>query len=660
MKTFVCLIAILFYTVPAFPNTITNGKVTYMVPGTSISYLEDADGKLTFSDVLTNGIFQRLNQPIANFSSSRSVFWLRFEVLNNTESKLFLEIGNPLLNEIEVYSGYYHQDFIKAGVFGNHFPFQNRLVPINTYLVDPLVNAGESKIIYLKIKSTEPVEVPITLGTIEAFLSLHHKVDFFEGLYFGFVVLILLYNLFLFFTVKERIYLYYVIYVVGMLFMMAHFKGYTFEYLWPDNAEKNKYFSIIYSFGSFSGIVFSIKFLKSKLYTPVLYNFTYVFLLVFTASVILNFAGFHFESNLIEMMAGMTGCVYVLALGISAYYKGNKSAKYHILAFGFIVAGAFITVIYYLNLIPHHALFANAVLIGSAMELLFLSLALADKINNYKTEIANAQAIMIQQLKENEKLKDQLNKELEAMVLERTKELKEKKAQIDLLFYKASHDIKGPLRSITSLAQMAITDFDDNVRTKIYLQNIFNASTNVSNKVTELLELAKLKETRFLFEEIKVKEMIDEILISLQNLPEYSRMSFDISVENNLMMVSDKKAVFSVLQNIIENAIKYNDPSKEKSVLKINISKSAKNYLFVFEDNGIGVPANKKEKIFDMFYKVNEKSIGSGMGLHIVKETIKKMGGNIEVNSEEKVGTSFVISIPVSNNVQLSLQQQMV
>lgn len=643
-----CLI--FHFSCPATGISIKDNQV-HFIRGEQLEFLEDTSGKLSLDAVVANRNFKTLPQPVPNFGHTRSVVWLKFDISNLTNEDVFLEIGNPLLNHIEVYSLSPGKS-ARKGTYGNQLSFYKRTIPVNTFLVDPSLGSGEAKTIFIRLESTEPIEAPIHAGTLKAFYAFHHKLTFFEGIYFGFVLLILLYNLFLFFSVRDDIYLYYVIYVFTMILMMAHFKGYTFEYLWPDYASGNKFFSIIFSSGGIAGLIFSIRFLKSRHYTPFLFRLSFPLIAVYAVGIALNLTGNYFESNAIEMSISMIVCLYLFILGIAAYIKGNKAARFYIYAFTCIIIGAITTTLYYLDVLPYNSFNANAVLAGSALELLFLSLALADKINVYKEGNEKAQKMMIGQLKENEQLKDEMNRELEKKVKERTKELNEKSAQVDLLVYKASHDINGPLRSIVSLTRLGIQDLKDNPVALSYLENIHSASSKVTGMVSDLLNLARIKETQITYEQVNASMMIEEILASFKNLPEFSRLNFEVSIPEGFNLVSDPKTILSILQNIVENAIKYSDPSKTKCEVKISVSREFNNYVILCEDNGIGIPENMRDKIFEMFYKVDERSVGSGLGLFLVREMVRKLGGNIEFSGKEGEGSTFRIHLPVPDTEQ--------
>lgn len=247
----------------------------------------------------------------------------------------------------------------------------------------------------------------------------------------------------------------------------------------------------------------------------------------------------------------------------------------------------------------------------------------------------------------------EVNKRLKSMQLELTaslRELSRKKAQIEdhnsqleLFVYKASHDIKGPLRSIIGLTQIGIQDVQDKTAQE-YFGHINKSTQRLDNLLADLLRLTKAKQAEVEKQQLNLHQMVEEVIGSFKNIRHFDRIKFNVDVQENLYFESDEKMVYSVIQNFVENGIKYCDPKKEELWLNISIKQESGKTTFLFEDNGLGIHPDHLPKIFDMFYKINPSSDGTGLGLHIVKVTIEKLGGTIKVNSRAGFGSLFTIS----------------
>lgn len=621
-----------------------------------IYYFEDKDREKSIEDIikLFPGDFKPVESVIPNFGPTQSAIWIAFRLRNNTSENIYLEAGNPLLNHLDMFM-VKNNTLVSEKHYGNYLKFSKRDLTTNTIVMDPEITAGEDGLIFLKLVSDQPIETPLKAGTIKSLFSDILQNRLVENIYFGFVILMILYNLIMSVSIRDSNYFYYSMYATGMLIMIGHVKGYTFQLLWPDLPSLNQYFPIIFLMGVLMSFIFTFKFLKSRVFSPILYRASYIFYFFATISIVLNIIGYNFISTVVEIFIGSVAIIYSMLLGISAYKNGKKTARFYIVAWGFMQIGALTSIFYYLNLVPYNTFTANCLLWGSGLELLFLSIALSDKINYYKKSREISQKMMIRQLEEKQRLKDTMNQKLEQKVEERTKELKEKNRQVDILVYKASHDIKGPLRSISMLTKIGLKDLAKYPEVIPYLEHINITTTRLSQIVTDLLNLAKIKETKLQPERTDPAEIIQDILHGFQNLPEFKKMHIEINIGKGLTVMADKKLLYSIMQNFIENGIKYSDLKKSDPYLKISIALIEDKLYLKLEDNGLGIAKEHQAKIFDMFYKVDAKSFGTGLGLYLVKEAIEKMNGKIECLSEPGVGTTFSVAIPVSIDAEYIL-----
>lgn len=247
----------------------------------------------------------------------------------------------------------------------------------------------------------------------------------------------------------------------------------------------------------------------------------------------------------------------------------------------------------------------------------------------------------------------EVNKRLKNMQQDLTKSIQElnlRKAQIEdhnnqleLFVYKASHDIKGPLRSIIGLTQIGLQDVKETAARE-YFQHINKSTQRLDNLLADLLRLTKAKQAEIEKKEIDFHSMVQEIIQSFGSIRGFDRLAIEVDIPENIAFMSDEKMIYSVLQNFIENGIKYFDPKKETPFLKVKIRQEEGKTIFLFEDNGLGIDEEHLPKIFDMFYKIDHQSEGTGLGLHIIKVTVKRLGGTIKVKSRAGQGSSFTIT----------------
>ena len=225
------------------------------------------------------------------------------------------------------------------------------------------------------------------------------------------------------------------------------------------------------------------------------------------------------------------------------------------------------------------------------------------------------------------------------------KRLKAINQELNTFIYKLSHDLRGPVASIKGLANLARTEIAD-PESLNYIELISRSVHRLDSILTDLLEIVRIKENAIYTEMIDVNILVESILKSISPQEEFLKVSCKLDIESGLSFVSDKKILSAIIHNTIDNSIKYRDTTKDKNFLDVVISNFHTGIRIVVEDNGVGIPYHIHEKIFDMFYRGNLESKGTGLGLYIVKNGVDKLGGTIHMESEPDIGTKFVIDIP--------------
>lgn len=212
------------------------------------------------------------------------------------------------------------------------------------------------------------------------------------------------------------------------------------------------------------------------------------------------------------------------------------------------------------------------------------------------------------------------------------------------ILYKVTHNLRGPLNSIIGLSNIAISESTDEKST-FYLNKIKQSAEKLSGFVDDLLNLSKITSSESSnSDKINFQSMIDDILSSLQYLPNYKKIDILINIQQHVDFYSDGVVLYSILQNIVENSIKYCDLSKNYSFLKIKVQVNEERTRVEFEDNGIGIEEGYLDKVTEMFVRASENSTGNGIGLFIVKKSVEKLNGDMQIKSKKGTGTTTVLS----------------
>jgi len=197
--------------------------------------------------------------------------------------------------------------------------------------------------------------------------------------------------------------------------------------------------------------------------------------------------------------------------------------------------------------------------------------------------------------------------------------------------------------SVKRLIEIA-QDEDNNLQIKEYLTLMHQSLTQQDQFISDIIDYSRNKRKQVCIESVSLSKLIDDVIAQHQHIKE----AHTITIKKEILadeIVTDSLRVRIILNNLISNAIKYSDSKKEAKHILIKTYNKNPFYVIEIEDNGLGINEEYIGKIFDMFF-VTDNNMGSGLGLYIAKEAAEYLNGNIAVNSEKNVGTTFTVSIP--------------
>lgn len=231
--------------------------------------------------------------------------------------------------------------------------------------------------------------------------------------------------------------------------------------------------------------------------------------------------------------------------------------------------------------------------------------------------------------------------------------LQEANQELKTFIYRASHDLRGPVSSLRGLINL-IKNGSVDERTGSLIEMMDKSASHLDNVLVELIKTVRVRDEKPEITEIDLTGLINEILEQCRFIKGFERITFKIDSETKHFMHSDKRLVMSILQNIIENAIRYQNYAISHSFIDINILTVDNGKRIIVKDNGIGIQKDLIKNVFDMFYRANLFSQGTGLGLYLVKVAVEKLGGTIAIESEEKMGTTVILFIPDTTNKNIS------
>ncbi|KKO04987.1 hypothetical protein LCGC14_0078060 [marine sediment metagenome] len=240
---------------------------------------------------------------------------------------------------------------------------------------------------------------------------------------------------------------------------------------------------------------------------------------------------------------------------------------------------------------------------------------------------------------------DTKRKEAEINLENQYFELQKTNSELDSFVYSASHELRAPLSSVLGLIHLIqMEEIDPKLFQHINMME--KSIVRLDSFIKDIIEYSRNKHVQVKLESINFTNLIEQSLESFWYLDNTSKINIEVSVDEIIEFASDSKRISILLNNFISNAIKYHDVKKVSPSIWISVKTTKKEAIIEIKDNGVGMAKDQLEKIFEMFYRVSSKVMGSGIGLYIVKEVIFKLNGKIEVKSKIGEGSTFTLKIP--------------
>ncbi len=604
--------------------------------GTKIEHLKDSSGKLTFSDVLgeKSNYFIKNKTRTLNFGFTSDTYWLRFKLDKKTISENnLLEYDYPQLGSGEFYrpsaDGTYSVSY-----FGADYPFKKREHPYTSFVFQ-LKESEADKFYYMKLSSETNLRIIISIMPALHFAGKTGKDLIMFGIYAGILMVMIVFNIMTYFTVRSRSYIFVILYIISFLFFEIALGGIGFQYFWSDYPLWNRISFLVFvglAFGFIS--TFTRSFLETATHQPKLDKALGVIsALCFICSLGLFFIKYTVMIKVLSMIAFVT-LIFMLTAGFKAFFLKYRAARFYVLAFSFLFIGASAFILMIFGIIPSNYIALKSYKIGIALQALFLSLALFDKMTILTKEKESAQ---------NEAIK---NNNLALANLEKSNKLK------DEFLSNISHELRTPLTGIIGLTEnlTATTsqklDFEE-----IYtLKTIQYSANRLANLVNDLLDFSSMrtKQISLIKKGISVSQNVQLVLnafrplIKNKNFKLYSKISADCP-----LIFADENRFQQIVYNLVDNAVKFT----ESGTIKVDAA-VANNMIYVsVSDTGIGIDDEKKKAIFEPFTQgdgsVSRKYGGTGIGLTITKHLVELHGGKISFETKKGKGTVFHFTIPI-------------
>lgn len=707
MKKILFVLLALCYCVNAWAiDTLTVGEPDVkLITNKYFTFLEDTEGTLKIQDIIRNRNFLVTESSLPSIHYSNSAIWLRFIIKNKTtEPFVPITINSSIIDEFDLY--FVGTNSRRIIHLSSDYPRTSLHQPrSNITHINCTVLPDSSRVIYLRIKSNVNSVIPVQVYSANKFLQTITGQNILLGAFIGIMAVMAAYNLLLWFIVKDISYFYYVCYIVLFTFSQMLLRGFGTSFISADKQLVNTVIQPLSRiFFGYSMILFAYEFLRVKAYGRKFTRWFIVLFALYTVALIAVIAGFTHTAYMIITISIFAVSLSLLTIAPILYYKGYKPAKYFVLAWTLFLVSIILSIARNQGVVGYNSFSLNIILYASAVEVVLFSAALADRINFYRRQNAEAQSAALAIALENERLITEQNIMLESRVNERTRELiesnktlqvsienlkaaqtqlveTEKMASLGQLTAGIAHEINNPINFVSANVKPLRMDF-------VEVFSLIEKYISLENEPANPELLRQIEQYR---NQIDVDYIKQEILTLLEGIEEGalrtkeivdSLRTFSRTDEQSLKPADINKAILStlvilrstipayisiqpvlnklplincypgkisqVLINLITNsihAIKSKAGHQHEHIM-ITTTDEEKYVCIEISDTGIGITPETKQRMFEPFYTTKDVGEGTGLGLSIVFGIIEKHKGRIDVESQPGQGTAITIQLP--------------
>ncbi len=613
-----------------------------------VPFLEDKKGKLTLEEVQSKE-FSVQEKKIASFGFTSSVYWFKVSVLSTKSArsyKWWLDVGYPLLDEVDLYICDENNELQTLKKSGKSRPFKERELNDRHFIFQ--LDTLEKQTLYLRVKTQSSMQVPMSILSSEELVSDMQYLLILSGVYYGIFLLIFFYNLVSFIYTRSRKYFLYLIFISSFILYQLALDGIGLQYFWSE-------FEWMISHGSatmmgittIAVIMFTREFLRTGKFSP---RVDRALLAILVAMSFVTFAALFRPYGEVILFIATVALILpplLLASGIIAYRNNFFPARFYIAGWGSFLGGTVLFAMNKFSWISGFEFLSYAQQVGSALEMIFLSWALADSQKQAEDKYVKKLSGL------NVLLRKRVDKTL-AQMRQNDQVLIEKSrlAAMGEMIEQIAHQWRQPLHALSLLNQ----DLYFKVQLKTVTQEDYE---KIHDRMNEQLQYMSqtIDDFRNFSKPNKEKETfyIEEVIESALNLNEgslkYAKINASLLSENEHAVFGMRHEIMQVCMNLIKNV---QDVVLERKIqepwLKFNISEKDDLIEICVEDNAQGISEDKIEHVFEPYFSTKSIVEGTGIGLYMSKEIIEKSFlGTIQVQNSEH-GALFTIVLPKSKS----------
>ncbi len=596
-----------------------------------VSHYCDPAGTLTIDDIRRRTLTP-LKYPSVSFGNRRDTCWFRFTLANRSDTPLdlLLRINNPVLDHIALY--FPANSGMPPVLMGDERPFSMRPLHTRAFTVPLLLPAHSTQDYYLKVASSSSLNLPLQIASVQPFIGEHEREEWLHGAGFGVAAGILIYHLFLWVAVRERVYRFYVLYAGAAFGYLLCFEGMGFR-LWPAYPVWNAHAQLFFIYLMMgAGSLFARDFLDtsaSRLADRALCFAAALSVLAMGAQFLLPLA----TGYLLQPVIAMIVISIIAATAVSRWQQGMREARLFVAAWSMLLVLGMLLSLHSVGLTPALPFLVtlNGMEIGFIVQQVLLSLALANRLNTLKEEQHQQHKIIVRTEAENA-------------------------AKTEFLA-KMSHEIRTPMNALLGITQL-LQDTRLDQTQKSYVDTLHTSGHALLHVINDILDYSKISAGKVTLEttDFDLHALIRECTDVFQLGAREKSLRLDCQVTDDVprTLQGDPNRLRQVLLNLLSNAVKFTaNGTVFLQVRRLSSFADGRVRIgFDVTDSGIGIPSDKIPALFDWFTQADSSIArefgGTGLGLAISQQLVTLMGGTISVTSQPGKGSIFSFSLVFS------------
>ena len=641
---------------PMLVSAVDFDEATQSLPlGRVMQVFEDVDGQATLADVIArDGLFRNHEKDSLNAGYSHSAFWLKVDLSYlpqnpNIHRTWLLELAYPPMDHIDLYLADASGNYRLAERTGDALPFDSRQIKENNYLFELNFSPGQSQTVYLRLASQGSVQAPLTLWSAQAYLEQQPVRIYILGLIYGVLLGMLVYNLFIYLSVRDTSYLYYIFYIASFGLYQLSVNGAAVQYFWPNNPWwANAATPFLIGSAAFFGCQFARTFLHTASHSRWLDRALMLLMAVGVLVMVLALTTSYAVSLRLATGLALAFIVTIFTSGVVAWVRGLRVARYFVIAWSAFLLGGLVNTLMVLGYLPNVFLTMYASQIGSAIEVGLLSLALADRINAMRDlqartlqESGQKLAAMNQQLAHTNQLKDEF-------------------------LATVTHELRTPMNGVIGSLEL-IKTLDMGPELELYTQTAEGSAREMMHMVNGILALTELQAGRLGMraQSFALSELVQSLSDQYGPTARNKGLQFSYEIARNLpdQWVGDVDKIRQCLECLLDNAIKF---TRVGGVILRVTGKTAGPGRWALAlnviDSGIGFVHIEEAELYQNFFQVDGSMTrsygGLGIGLAICRRLVELLGGRLTHHSQPGQGSQFQLLLELESPLESTQQAE--